>query len=101
MPRTLKPFFVTWVKDGGRRGRAGTQHILERRVERNRIMYAEKLNAAAAEGSGIARYQLPVMLFAAKAQDSHAGVTSRKTFSPGGTEINGQRRKTVPLVAPR
>jgi hypothetical protein len=50
---------------------------------------------------GIARYQLPVMLFAAKAQNSHARVTSRKTLSAGGMEINGPRRKTVPLVAQR
>src|SRR6266478_4205248 len=55
------------MKDGGRSSGAGTQHILKRRVKWNRVIHAEKLNAATAEGVGIAWYQFPVMLLTAKA----------------------------------
>jgi hypothetical protein len=65
------------MKDRGRGGGAGTQHLFERGVERNRIIHAEKINAAAAEGFGITRYQLRMMLFAAKAQNAQAATTYR------------------------
>src|ERR1700756_2268988 len=63
------------MKDCGARGRAGAQHVFERGVEGYRLIDEEKLDAAAAKGIGIARYQLPMMLFAAKAQDGHARMT--------------------------
>jgi hypothetical protein len=60
--------------------RAGSQHISERRVERNRIADAEKLNSTGSKRFGITRYQLPMMFFTAKAKDSHAWPTIRITL---------------------
>ena len=64
------------VENSRRLVRAGPQYVFERCVERNRIICAEKLNATAPERIRISRYQLPMVLFAAEAKDSHAGIMS-------------------------
>jgi hypothetical protein len=62
------------MKDCGRRIRTSTQHVFERGVERNRIIHAKKIDTTMAERIRVPRYQLPMMLFAAEAKDSHAGM---------------------------
>ncbi len=75
------------MKNCRRNFRAGAQHIFKRSVERNRIIYAEKLNAAAAERIRVARDQLPVMFFAAEAEDGHARTTNAALRTAGAPII--------------
>jgi hypothetical protein len=59
------------MKDGPRSHSAASHDFFDRRVKRKRVFHANEIDTAPPERFGIARYQLPVMLFAAKAKNGH------------------------------
>src|SRR5258707_3321685 len=60
------------MENCGRLVRASTQYVVQRSIKRDGSIQAEKLDSAEPNRVGVGRYQLPLMLFAAKAQDRHA-----------------------------
>src|SRR5258708_33817381 len=60
------------MENCGRLVRASTQYVVQRSIKRDGSIHTEKLDSAAPKRVGVGRYQLPLMLFAAKAQDRHA-----------------------------
>src|SRR5262249_34958220 len=52
--------------------------LFDRRVEGQGIVHADEIDALPPESFGVARYQLPVMLFAAKAENRHLDAVKPK-----------------------
>src|SRR5258707_808602 len=60
------------MENRGRLLRASTQYVVQRSIKRDGSIHTEKLDSATSKRVGVGWYQLPLMLFAAKAQDRHA-----------------------------
>src|SRR2546429_291602 len=80
-----------------RLARASTQYLVQRSIKRDGAIHAEKLDSAAPKRFGVAGYQLPVMLFAAKAENRHAQTIIRETDSADRSQR--QRPATEPCSA--
>src|SRR5262245_50340622 len=74
---------------------ARSQNFIERSVRRNRVVHAHKIDAAPAKGIRIAGYQLPVVLFAAKAKNGHAQAMKRKEISKRGPVQSASNRQSL------
>src|SRR5882762_3478411 len=67
------------MENRGRLVGASTQDVVQRSIKRDGVIHTEKLDSATPKRFGIAGYQLPVMLFAAKAENRHAQTIIRET----------------------
>src|SRR5579859_738876 len=75
------------MKNCRRRIRTPAKHIVKRGIERNRILGTEKLDAAPAKRFRVTWNQLPMMLFAAEAEDGHAVMRNGTCWSTRGSII--------------
>src|SRR5262245_38173472 len=66
-------------------------HFVQRCVPGNAVLDVRKVDSAPPKCFGVAGYQLPMMLFAAKAENCHAHATNRWDFS-------SRERETQPVA---